>query len=148
MSLGFLCHAHRAELVCKPVRAIHCWQDGFDTGQFLYDQKKWQQALPHIGSAFETAEILITTNIVKPMCAHELFKASASLLIEVYARIGARAQCENIYRIATARLRRESYCHPEAQKSIALYLGQLHQHADKFDGRKRQHDCSRGVFSA
>ena len=148
MSLGFLRHAHRAELVCKPVKAIHCWQDGYDAGQFLYDQKKWQQALPHIGSAFETAEILITTNAIKPICAHELFKASASLLMDVYARLGARAQCENIYRLATARLRRESHRHPEAQKSIAHYLDQLHKHADEFDGRKRQHDCSRAVLSA
>ncbi len=46
MSLGFLRHAHRAELVCKPVKAIHCWQDGFGAGQFLAAGLNRDQLLP------------------------------------------------------------------------------------------------------
>lgn len=148
MSFGFLGHARRAELARKPERAIHCWQNGFDTGQCLCDQKRWREALPYLGTAFETSEIMMTTNAVKPQCAHELFNASAALLIDGYAGIGAKAQCEEIYRMAAVRLRRESCCYPEARARIKQYISQLHKHVQRSAAKGRQHVCSRAVLSA
>jgi len=140
MKLRFLCGPHRVELTRKPEKAINCWQDGFDTGQFLCDQKMWQEALPHLGCAFETSEIMLTTKVVEPECAYELFTYSASLLIDAFERLGYVDQCQEIYWMAVKRLTRESSCHPEAQTCIAQYLEHLYRHIQHSDSTGHQPD--------
>ncbi len=59
--LKFLCDSHRGALSEKSSLAINCGQNGFDTGQLFHDQQLWREALPHLGCAFESAEIMIST---------------------------------------------------------------------------------------
>ena len=133
MKLRFLCGTHRMELSRNPEQAIHCWQNGFDTGQLFCEQQMWQEALPHLGCAFETSEILMTTKAVKPECAYELFTSSASLLIDAFERLDHADQCQEIYWMAIKRLTRELSCHPEEQARIGEHLEYLYrdvQHSD------------------
>jgi len=127
MKLRFLCGAHRAELTKSSGRAITCWQDGFDTGQMFYEQKMWQEALPHLGCAFETSEIMITTKALEASNAYELFTSSASLLMGAFGKLGYVEQCQNIYSITVDRLKRELSTHPEAELSITKSLNALYR---------------------
>lgn len=142
MKLRFLCGMHRVELAQKPEKAVRCWQKGFDTGQFLCDQKMWQEALPHLGCAFETSEILLTTKAVKSNCAYEYFTASALLLISVFAKLGNEGQCQTVYWMAVKRLTRELSCHPEARASIGEHLEHLYGRVKCLDSVEYQANLS------
>lgn len=142
MKLRFLCGAHRAELTRSPGKAITCWQDGFDTGQLLSEQKMWQEALPHLGCAFETSEIMIATAAIEPVSAYELFTSSAALLMEAFGELGYAEQRQNIYWITVKRLNRELSCNPQAEASINKNLNDLYQHGQKLDSSPYQSDFS------
>ncbi len=107
MKLRFLCAGHRNQLSLNPGQAINCWQNSFDTGQLFYEQAMWEDALPHIGCAFETAEIILTTKAVDTPCACELFMSSAILLAKTYMQLGYREQILDVYEMAVYRLQRE-----------------------------------------
>lgn len=115
---------------------MNCWCTGFDTGQFLFEQQMWQEALPHLGCAFETSEILMTTRAIEASCAYELFTWSASLLADTYTKLGYVDQSGEIYGMAVRRLTHELSCHPEAQTNIGKHL----EYLDKFG----QHSGSAG----
>lgn len=128
MRLQFLCGTHRMELTRNPAMAISCWQNGFDTGQLLCDQNMWQEAVPHLGCAFETSEIVLTTKAVAPECAYEIFTSAAALLIDALAELGYPDRCRDIYWMAVKRLTRELSCHPEARTCVARHLEHLYRH--------------------
>ena len=127
MKLRFLCGTHRAELARNPRRAVHCWQDGFDTGLLFCEQQMWHEALPHLGCAFETAEILLTTKAIESHGAYELFASSAGLLITVFRQIDYPDQAEQIYWMAVKRLTAELHNLPAEQTCIAEHLEQLYK---------------------
>jgi len=133
MKLRFLCGAHRAELTKSSGRAITCWQDGFDTGQMFYEQQMWQEALPHLGCAFETSEIMITTKALEASNAYELFTSSASLLMAAFGKLGYVEQCQNIYSITVDRLKREVSNHPESEVCITKNLNALYRQIEELD---------------
>ena len=72
MTTRFIGPADRLTLAKKPQRAIHCWQDEFNSGQSFFKQAMWTMALPHAGRAFEIAEILLGSDTVESAngCAH------------------------------------------------------------------------------
>lgn len=128
MKLQFLCDGHRLELSNKPAKAIHCWQNGFDTGQLLFDQDMWQEAIPHFGCAFEAAEIMITTSALPPQRAYELFSSSAISLALTFEKLGNKRLSADIYWLAINRLERELSYPLEDTTSINHYLHSLYQH--------------------
>lgn len=128
MKLRFLCGVHRVRLVEKPDKAINCWQDGFDTGQYFCEQSMWEEALPHVGCAFEAAGIMLTTRAVAVESGCAIFCASALLLIDVFARLGCAEECQAVYWMATERLTRELSLHPGSQANIGAHLEALYSH--------------------
>jgi len=133
MKLRFLCGAHREELTKSSGRAITCWQDGFDTGQMFYEQQMWQEALPHLGCAFETSEIMITTKALEASNAYELFTSSASLLMGAFGKLGYVEPCQNIYSITVDRLKREIANNPAAEVFITKNLNALYRQIQELD---------------
>jgi len=142
MKLRFLCGAHRAELSKSSGRAITCWQDGFDTGQMFYEQQMWQEALPHLGCAFETSEIMITIRALEVTNAYELFTSSASLLMGVFGKLGHVEQYRNIYCITVDRLKRELSSNPETEIFITKNLNTLYRQVQELDSLAAQKNSS------
>lgn len=128
MKLRFLCASHKVALTNKPRQAINCWQNGFDTGQFYHDQALWQEALPHAGCAFETAEILITTNAVELKSACELFICSAQLLEKTFKALGYFEQSQEVIWTTINRLERELRNQPKEIPFLNQQLTPLYQY--------------------
>ncbi len=127
MKLRFLCATHRLELFHKPEQLFYYWQNGFDTGQALQSQGLFKDSISHLGCAFETAEIILTTKALTPQVASELFMNSAKLLGQSFINLQYWDQGYAVYRTAIGRLKREFPLHKENQKDIYRYLGELHE---------------------
>jgi hypothetical protein len=140
VTLKFLCDPTRLELTQKPEKAINCWQNGFDTGHLLCNKNMWQQALPHLGCAFETSEIMLTTKAVEHELAYEIFTSSASSLIEGFFRLDHVQQCHQIYWKAVKRLTREYSCNPEQQTCISAHLESLYRQIQPLGSERNQPD--------
>lgn len=133
MKLRFLCGAHRMQLSKKPDQAINCWQNGFDTGQTLHDEELWGDALPHLGCAFETSEILMTIKAVEPQCACELFASSAALLASNFEKLDLIEQSRDIYWMAINRLELELSYHSAGHFWINQHLKHLYELVQRLD---------------
>jgi len=129
MKLRFLCANHKIQLANKPRQAINCWQNGFDTGQFFFDQELWRDALPHIGCAFETSEIIMTSKAVDTKSACELFICSATLLADTFETLGYLEQSIEILWSTINRLERELASHTDEKSWINQQLSTLYERA-------------------
>ena len=129
MKLQFLCVNHRKQLSTNPHQAMYCWQQGYETGKALYDDRQWQEAVPHLGCAFETAEILIGKGVIDELSACNIFKATTVLLGAGLLKMGKPESSLEIYRLATRRLERQFGTTKAHRKEISRHLNQLHQYA-------------------
>lgn len=139
MKMRFLCASHRAELSDKSSRAINCWQNAFDTGQLFFEQKLWRDALPHLGCAFESAEIIMSTNAIDRFHAYELFTCSALLLTNTFVQLDFAKHGYDICSLSITRLERELNHSPKAKHSIKLHLNLLYQRLYQFDALPASH---------
>lgn len=122
MKLQFLCKNHRSQLESDGKKAIHFWQVGFDTGHYYRDHLLWTDAIPHLGCAFETAEILLSHNMVEHKIACELFSRSAMLLASSFNNLGHLNEAEEITWMAINRMERELVNQPDKSELINTYL--------------------------
>ena len=122
MKSRFLCGPHRLELSRRPERAIVCWQNSTDTAQHLCDQKRYKEALPYLGSAFESAEIIMTIKAVESIEAYEAFATSAVLLAGNFARLDYTTESMNIYWMVIHRLERELTINGTNKNWVLQYL--------------------------
>jgi len=107
MKLKFLCVGHRQQLQISTSKAVRCWQSGFDTAQFFYDQRLWSDGLCHAGCAFETAEILVTNKSIDYDVACSWFYHSAVLLSELLKQLDYNSQAIDILFMAIDRFESE-----------------------------------------
>ena len=142
MKIRFLCAAHRSALAGQPEKAINCWQNGFDRGHFLIEQKNLKGALTHLGCAFETAEILMTTKAVEANLAYELYTSSALLLIDVFAKLGHADQSQQTYWAVVKRLMQELSGDAESQLCVAEHLENLYKQVQQTNTMERKSDLS------
>jgi hypothetical protein len=56
MKLNFLCANHREWLEGRPDQALHWCVNSYDTGRSLSERDHWDEALVHMGCAFETGD--------------------------------------------------------------------------------------------
>lgn len=127
MTLNFLCRKHRHQLTTRPEIAINCWQNTFESGQRLQNQKKWKEAVPRLGCALEAAEIILTNKLVDDEYAYELFSCSASLLLDALKKLDQIKQSHEIYWQVIERFTLELANHPEAKASISPHMEELYQ---------------------
>jgi len=102
----------------------------------------WQEALPHLGCAFETSEIMITIRALEVTNAYELFTSSASLLMGVFGKLGHVEQYRNIYCITVDRLKRELSSNPETEIFITKNLNTLYRQIQELDSLVDQKNSS------
>ena len=133
MKMHFLCALHRAELSSKSNLAINCWQNSFDAGQLLYEQGMWHEAAPHLGCAFETAEIILSTSAVDRLNACELFTYSALLLADTFMKIHLLRHAHAICTLTITRLERELNYISNTQHAIKNHLSQVYERIHQID---------------
>ena len=126
MKLQFLCVAHRDQLQANVGKAIQLWQIGFDTGQFYRDHLMWHDAIPHLGCAFETAEILLTNKHLEHELSCEWFTSSALLLASALTNINSHRQAEEIIWMTINRLEKELVDNSQSNIWINRYLEQVY----------------------
>jgi hypothetical protein len=126
MKLSFLCDAHRQELSNNVTKAIRFWQESFDTAQFFNEQRLWVDAIPHAGSAFETAEIFVTDKEIDYTVAYEWFYASTLLLADAFNSLGYTDDAYEVMGLAVDRFYRELTLPSVDQKLVMDYLNKLH----------------------
>tara|TARA_B110000879_G_scaffold76188_1_gene106189 strand:+ start:985 stop:1455 length:471 start_codon:yes stop_codon:yes gene_type:complete len=143
MKLRFLCDSHRGALTQKASLAINCWQNGFDTGQTFYDQKLWSDALPHLGCAFETAEIMISTQAIDRDNAYQFFTYSAVLLADTFMQLAFIERGREVCLLSIDRLERELNVFPDTQDIIKSQLDILYQSIKQLDFLSLNFDSSR-----
>ena len=124
MNMRFLCKTHREHLLNEPTRAKAFWGIAFDTAQSFYDQCLWSEALPHIGCAFETSDIMLTSKVEDPRQTYELMSSSSVLLAYTLLKVGQVDEARNVYWSTIKRLERElsegNANYPELQHNLGF----------------------------
>jgi hypothetical protein len=122
--MRFLCKTHREHLLNEPTRAKAFWSVAFDTAQSFYDQCLWSEALPHIGCAFETSDIMLTSKVEDPRQTYELMSSSSVLLAYILLKVGQVDEARNVYWFTIKRLERElsegNANYPELQHNLGF----------------------------
>jgi len=122
--MRFLCKTHREHLLNEPTRAKAFWGIAFDTAQSFYDQCLWSEALPHIGCAFETSDIMLTSKVEDPRQTYELMSSSSVLLAYILLKVGQVDEARNVYWFTIKRLERElsegNANYPELQYNLGF----------------------------
>ncbi|WP_443629741.1 hypothetical protein ABXT60_08620 [Candidatus Njordibacter sp. Uisw_056] len=120
MKLRFICATHKQELRANTEKALKFCQIGFDTGQFYNDHLQWQEAIPHLGCAFEAAEILLSHSNIDNQVSCDWLAASAQLLAINFNNLQHVSQAEDVIWMAINRLEEQLVQHP----SQALWMDQ------------------------
>ena len=104
MKLRFICATHQQELKLNMDKTLQFCQSGFDTGLFYNDHLQWKEAIPHLGCAFEAAEILLSHNTIDTEVSCDWLAKSALLLAQNYNNLHYQSQAEDIIWMAINRL--------------------------------------------
>lgn len=107
MKLQFLCAGHREWLAESPGPAIDCWSNGLETGKILCEEYRWNEALPHVGCAYEVSEIILSMVYMDRHNAVRFFTSSVYLLAKVLMEMNCYEDASLVYRSASQRLKRE-----------------------------------------
>jgi hypothetical protein len=139
MKLRFLCGNHRNWLYSQPDQAVHWCANSFETGWHLCQGEHWKDALAHMGCAFETAEILMTTRAIAPANAVRWFIRTLEGLLQILEQLQLSETCVEIYQIAINRLRKEadSRVSLELQASLYLQITRLNRARRQLDKRRQ-----------
>ena len=133
MAIKFLCDEHRAMLTDHPVQAINIWQDSFDRGSVLYEEKRWQQALSFLGSAYETACIIMISKALDQNSACELLTTSAVLLANTCVMLGNEADSRKIYNLAIDQLEQQTAHSMQERLCINQYIAHLYRNIRRLE---------------
>ncbi|GHB65721.1 hypothetical protein GCM10008107_13440 [Psychrosphaera saromensis] len=104
MKHQFLCPNHREELISKPTRALTSWANTNEAGVSLAGVGQHYDALPHLGCAFEVAEIILTGNFVEQEKAIPLLTKSALILASSLQVLGYEEQRLSVLQLTLNRL--------------------------------------------
>tara|TARA_R110002049_G_scaffold24254_1_gene86041 strand:- start:2113 stop:2586 length:474 start_codon:yes stop_codon:yes gene_type:complete len=121
MKLRFLCANHREWLQTQPHQALHSCANSYETGWNLYHRGQFKDALAHMGCAFETAEILLTTRAIAPADAAQWFIRALDGLLATLGQLQLTESCMELYQIAIDRLRKEASCGISPELEAHLY---------------------------
>lgn len=104
MKHQFLCPNHRQELTNKPTRALRSWANTNETGVCLAGVGQHYDALPHLGCAFEVAEIILTGHFVEQDKAVSILTKSALSLAHSLNVLGYEEQRVSVLQLTLNRL--------------------------------------------
>ena len=126
MKLRFICATHKQELRVNTEKALRFCQDGFDTGQYYNNHLQWKEAIPHLGCAFETADILLSHSTIDKEVCCDWLATSAQLLALNLNNLQYVSQAEDIIWMAINRLEAQLAHHPSHALWMDKYLVPLY----------------------
>jgi len=128
MKLHFLCVNHRALLKSDINRALAVFQAGYDSGNYFFWQADWSEATPHLGCAFEVAEIMLTQTITEKESsrASEWLTMSAILLAYSFNNKNNRKEAEEIIMLTINRVERQLVDNPTQAVFCSRHLERLY----------------------
>ncbi len=131
MQQQFLCDNHSNELNNKPLKAINICKFSFETAENYMDQGLWQEAIPHMGAAFEAAEILMTKEIDLAN-AYQAFADTSIFLAKAFTQLKRIKNSSNILKLAIYRLQQdlETSAQAEIKQIICQHLDALYTHLE------------------
>ncbi|WP_102794726.1 hypothetical protein [Bowmanella denitrificans] len=109
----FLCSYHRSWLASSPQAALAHLQQCMHSGGYLRQQGAWRQALPYLGCAYETAELLLDCPEVDAQVAATELTSAAMLLADTYCQLSQPQLGLRVYRQCLLRLT-EKYQKPDS----------------------------------
>lgn len=127
MKLRFLCANHRLELETNMDKALKFCQTTFDTGQFYSDRSLWADAIPHLGCAFEVAEMLLTHSAIDKEVSCDWLTTSAQLLAQSFNGLDYVSDAEGIIWMAINRLEQQLRQNPSHVLWMGRYLSSLYR---------------------
>ncbi len=133
MSLSFLCKNHRAWLNQHPDDAIQNCVSNREAARVLYQQRHWHEALLYIGSAFESAEILLNNRIIMQDSAMEWFLHTLAGLIQTLKALSHVDACKKFYQAGIDQLKQERINTPDIKKAIDAQICRLSQERAQLD---------------
>ncbi|MCB1705254.1 MAG: hypothetical protein KDI17_10340 [Halioglobus sp.] len=135
MKLRFLCANHREWLFNQPEQALHRCADSFETGWHLCQTQHWRDALAHMGCAFESAEILMTSRGVAPTIAVDWFLKTLDGLLRILEKLQLMDNCVELYQVAIGRLRQEANgtVSPQLEADLYMHITRLNRDRRRLD---------------
>ena len=121
----FLCVNHRVSLQNNPPQAFNRCQESLEMANLLSDEGKEKEAVPYYGSAFELAEILLTTGYLEIEDSVYLLVKVTSSFSKCLLAFGYEQESETFIGMTTNRIKRLEYYMPELHHCIQLHLGTL-----------------------
>lgn len=139
MKLSFLCANHREWLYGQPDQALHWCANSYDTGRALSEREHWDEALVHMGCAFETAEIILTTRAMAPVTALEWFMQTLAGLTQTLEKLGRADAVTEICQAAIYRLRNEVMLKisPDLEARIYMHITRLNWQSRQYTVKPR-----------
>jgi hypothetical protein len=128
MKLRFLCANHRMLLQSDIKKALTVFQAGFDSGHYYFWQADWSEATPHLGCAFEVAELILTQTISQKEASRACIwlTTSALLLAHSFNNINNRREAEDIILLTINRIERQLVNNPTQAVFCSRHLERLY----------------------
>lgn len=102
--MKFLCGGHSQQLKRNPNQAIRACQHSYENGLSLLALGQPNDALPHLGCAFESAEIVLSANVIDVTEGAAIFASCSASLARLLINSGNNNQGQTIINLAESRL--------------------------------------------
>lgn len=126
MNFKYLCATHRQQLQANPTQALRVWSESYENGLVLLAMNRKYDAIAHLGCAFESAEIVLSANVIEVFDSITLVVSSAATLARLLKDLGKLSESTKIIDLTTARLDREATCFPELGAYIKSEIKSVH----------------------
>ncbi|KGJ90469.1 hypothetical protein [Thalassotalea sp. ND16A] len=104
MKYQFLCSNHGQQLQSSPGRALSCYRDASEHGENLAFSGLHSEAIPYLGCAFESAEMLLEQMSLNVNHYALCFTESAVMLAKSLSLAGLENECDEILNLCVQRL--------------------------------------------
>lgn len=130
---SFLCSQCRDWLSHQADQNYPYYSRVCDVGRYYYQQKNWEEALPYIGCAFETAEIMLENRVLLPVLAINCLLHATTGLTSTLLNLGRVVACREVYKVVLSVLEKEAETYSELKPSIDLEITRLTKELRRLD---------------
>lgn len=146
MTLRFLCANHRNFLLQQPDQAVHFSVSAWENAQHYTSQQDWEHALPYVGCAFETAEIVFAAREIEAEDGLNWYMHTLRGLSQTLMHLRRVEDCKLLYTAAISFLKAELEYDPWIKMALILQINRLTQELQRLkrSATQQQGFSSRG----
>lgn len=134
----FICAPHRKAMIENPEMAKVCCWKGLETGLNLKAFGQHREALAHLGCAFESAEIILSSQSKTTLDTIGLFNSTCCALIQSLKALGYDQQWMSILDLAVDRLLLEATQSPHHHNVIQTLVVSLQHFASSSESSSQE----------